>query len=43
MNFWTELVDEEMEDRVIRWTDEEYRIFRKIVVNGFKEGLQHRN
>jgi hypothetical protein len=40
IDFWTDLVDEELDEREIRWTDGEYRIFQKIVHSmGSKKGF----
>jgi hypothetical protein len=40
IDFWTDLVDEELDEREIRWTDGEYRIFQKIVQSmGSKKGF----
>lgn len=40
IDFWTDFVDEELDEREIRWTDVEYRIFQKIVQSmGSKKGF----
>ncbi|KAH0814100.1 hypothetical protein GEV33_008691 [Tenebrio molitor] len=40
IDFWTDIVDEELDEREIRWTDGEYRIFQKIVHSmGSKKGF----